>query len=109
MRGCTAICKLGPGTPCRTTIDVAPVSAIPCAGSMSMWKGLLARCASSCRGLVEAVRDKTLDVMTVTSSLMVNDISWVGFNGAETKSLNLFAICVASAPPCQKLPLLRPR
>ncbi len=42
-------------------------------------------------------------VTTVTSSSTEYEMSWVGSKGAETKSLNLFAMG-ASAPTSQKLP-----
>jgi hypothetical protein len=103
VRRFNAIWRLGTGTPSCMKMDVALVSSMPCDGSMFTWRGLLvswARCGSS-----RVLRDNgdTFDVITVTSSSIVSEINLVGFKGAETKSLNLYAID-AFAPPRHILP-----
>ena len=56
-------------------------------------------------GSSRVLRDnrETFDVITVTSSSIVSEIKSVGSKGAETKSLNLFAI-KAFAPNRHMLP-----
>ena len=107
VRGFTAIWRFGTGIPSWMKMDVAPVSAMPCVGSMSTGGGLLASWAKFGICCDLRVTVETFDVITVTSSLRVREINWVGSKGAETKSLHLFAID-AFAPPCHMLPLPPP-
>ena len=82
-------------------MDVAPVSAMPCPGSMVTRRGLLASWARHVGSSTSGLLVETFDVITVTSSSTAYDTIWVGYKGAETKLLNLFAMG-AFAPPCHK-------
>ncbi len=103
VRGHTATCRFGTGMPCWINIDVAPVSAMPSVGLMSIGLGLLASSAVFVERWGTGRVPRAFDVFTVTSSLTASVIRWVGSKGTETKLLNLFAM-FASAPPCHMLP-----
>ena len=68
-------------------IKVAPLSAMPCKLAMSM---------ANNRG---AKLTTCLILRALVAMIMLGHINWVGFRGAETKYINLFARST-SAPPC---------
>jgi hypothetical protein len=109
VSGRSATCKFGTGMPCWIKMDVAPVSAMPSVGSISICLGLLARKAVSEEKFGAGRVPRAFDAFTVTSLSTASVISWVGSKGAaETKSLNLCA-SNASAPPCHMLPCPPPK